>query len=109
MIQQCFVPGLATERWRRQVAGLALARVAEGHGNDGQLGLIVKIIPGNSQPPTQAVTAGIIPGNATGMHLGTRRLADDQQARTGIGTQHRIRTQWHFTKTAGAYLRQEIL
>ena len=63
------------------------------------------------QPVTQAISAGIVPGDAGSMHAGTRGLPDNQQSRTGARAHHGIGTQGKRigAMAAGADLGKEVL
>ena len=104
------MPEGGTRRGRRQVAGLSLAGITEAHGYDGDAGFVVKLVTVQLQPAAQAVAAGVVPGNTTGVYPRARSLPDNQYARAGTGPQHRVGPQRQrvLAMAAGANLRQQV-
>lgn len=81
-----FMPQGGALRARRPVASVPVpARIAEPHGHDGNAPVVVEDGPVDGHPRSQAVTAGIVPGDAAGMDTGAWCLSDDQQPRTRFG------------------------
>ena len=64
----------------RQVAGSALAGVAQAHGNDGEQFGVVELLRRDAQPPTEPLTARVVERNACRVHLAPRCLGGHEDA-----------------------------
>lgn len=76
-------------RARRRVPSSLLARVTEGHRDDRNRCLIVKLLRGHAHPFAQLPTGLVIKRNAGLMNLCPWSLACDQQSRTCRGLEDR--------------------
>jgi hypothetical protein len=104
---QFFMPsGRAFRTWR-VIAGVGFTRIAKAHWDDGDLARIVELLSCQAKPVPQPVAGRIVPRYASFMHLPTRRLANDAQARRRMRLQDRARTAWQGTGAMGA--RKDIL
>lgn len=100
--QDLLMPSGRAFRARREIAALALTGIAEPHRHDREAGLVVELVPGNTQPIAQAVTGGIVPGNAGRVNPAARRLTDDQDSGRRIGyPQNRVRAERKMGRTLG--------
>ena len=94
------------------VAAMAVdAGIAESHRQDGDPRDVVESIAIEGEPVAQAIAAGVVPGDAGLMHLGARRLADDQEPRGGGDPEDRPgpQRQMVLADPAGPRLEREAL
>ena len=89
-------PGGRALRRRRQIAGLAGARVTESHRQDGDAGFIVKHRLVHAQPIAQALAAGVVERQAGRVHAppgawpAIRMRASGCHCNTGRGPSGRL-------------------
>lgn len=73
----------------RQITGISGAGIAKPHGNKCDQAGVVKQRPFNSNPSSQSIAAGVIPGNARLVNPPTRGLPNDQNSCCGGRLQNR--------------------
>ena len=84
LIQQALPPGFGTARQWRQISGFAFAWIAKAHRQNCNSARIVESCPVHAHPFPEAFTAGIVKGNAGGVHFRARCLSGDQYPRLWV-------------------------
>ncbi len=91
--QKRLAPMLGAFRPWRQVNGFSGSGITKSHAENGNFLRIVKHTAVNAHPAPQTVTAGVIEGNAGGMHPPARRLANNENAGRLGNLENRARTE----------------
>lgn len=105
--QQRGVPRRGALGPRGQITATGIAAgIAESHGYDRDVAVVVEDLWRHVEPVPQALTAGVIPRDSGGVHAGAGRLADDQDSGGGARTEDGARPerQMRFAQAAGAHL-----
>lgn len=96
------MPERRTFRPRWKIPAITATGITEAHRHEAKTLEIVKCVAINTEPVAQAITAGIVPGNAGGVNACSGRLSGDDNARSFINTDDRSRAQRQMCSADGA-------
>ena len=107
-VQQFAAPEIGTNgRWW-QIAALAAAGIAEGHGHDGEERRVVECRAIDAEPAAQSIARWIVEGHALRMGDPARSLARNQDPGAGAPLDYRTRTKRQaFALRAGTHTCEE--
>ena len=83
-VKDFFAPCGGTFGTRLEVARFSRAWIAKSHRENRHAACVVKRLAVKTEPVAQAVAAGVVEGNARGMHFAARGLPGDEDA-CGLG------------------------